>query len=714
MTDLTWYSKEKADEVFATKADLRALGPGQRGEKGDKGDPGERGLQGPQGERGPQGIPGERGERGDPGLPGATGAPGRDGERGPQGERGEKGEAGPAGKDGRDGTPADLSAYLTRTDAEQVYATKAALAAAQLAGGGSGNVDLSGYATKAELQQIQLTPGPKGDKGDAGPKGDPGADGKPGAPGRDGADGAPGLPGARGDKGEPGRDGAPGIQGERGPQGERGEKGDKGDPGERGLPGEKGDPGTPADLTNYVTQEQFRASVTDAEGKYVTRPEVSETYSTKAELRAYAQSALRGFAEKTELAAVKATADAALPAEDARNTFATKDELAKAQAGGQVDLSGYAKSADLQAVGDKVQAAAVAAEKARAAVDKLSVDTSPFHNGQRYSSPVTYYWPDYYNASKGTSKWVKALSAGNALGLVILNRNSGDWSTFDQDFKNQGERALAAGAKRVIFYIKTQYGVASLPDSDPARNGVPNPDKFTKEYILGQLKNCRDQYGDLCQGVFLDETINGWGDQAGRIPWYKDLVETIKATYGLQFYVVVNAGSNMSQDMCKVPFDTAMMFEQDASKWLNEDKNAPILPDHMAAYPSTRWWAVVHGVNQTNYRQVFEKADTLAISHLYITDGVLVEDPNRGGQWEPVGNPYQNPPSEQLTKLTRAWINGVLAAQLEIEGLKEELAALKAKVEAGGNVKNPFLVLGPNDPIPAGTPDDTVIIRREA
>lgn len=440
-----------------------------------------------------------------------------------------------------------------------------------------------------------------------------------------------------------------------------------------GQKGDKGDAVTPADLTNYVTLEQFRASVTDAESKYVTRPEASETYSTKAELQAYAQSALRGFAEKTELSAVKATADAALPVETARSTFATKDELAKAQAGGQVDLSGYAKSVDLQTVGDKAQAAAVAAEKAQSAVDKLSVDTSPFHNGQRYSSPVTYYWPDYYNAGKGTSKWAKALSAGNTLGLVILNRNSGDWSTFDQDFKNQGERALAAGAKRVVFYIKTQYGVASLPDGDPVRAGVPNADRFTKGYILGQLKNCRDQYGDLCQGVFLDETINGWGDQAGRIPWYKDLVETIKAMYGPQFYVVVNAGSNMSQDMCRVPFDTAMMFEQDASKWLNEDPDAPILPDHMAAYPSTRWWAVVHGVNQDNYRKVLEKADSLAISHLYITDGVLVEDPNHGGQWEPVGNPYQNPPSEQLTRLTRAWINGVLDVNLRVETIAEDL-----------------------------------------
>jgi hypothetical protein len=175
---------------------------------------------------------------------------------------------------------------------------------------------------------------------------------------------------------------------------------------------------------------------------------------------------------------------------------------------------------------------------------------------------------------------------------------------------------------------------------------------------------------------------------------------------------VVNCGSNMSPDVCALDFDTAMMFEQDASKFLTEDPNAPILPDHMKAYPSERWWAVVHGVTKNNYKQVFEKADTLPIGHLYITDGVLVEDPNRGGQWEPVGNPYANPPSAQLVHLTAAWIRGTLDMELTIEDLKAQIAELKKG--AGTPTKNPFLVLGPNDPIPAGTANDTVIIRREA
>ena len=63
---------------------------------------------------------------------------------------------------------------------------------------------------------IELTPGPKGDKGDPGEPGPQGLKGDPGEPGPQGLKGDPGEPGPKGDKGDPGKDGA---------------KGDKGDPG---------------------------------------------------------------------------------------------------------------------------------------------------------------------------------------------------------------------------------------------------------------------------------------------------------------------------------------------------------------------------------------------------------------------------------------------------------------------------------------------------
>ena len=492
--------------------------------------------------------------------------------------------------------------------------------------------------------------------------------------------------------------------------------------------------------TTYATKEEVtavRAAIPEAQdlSGYLTTESATATYATKADVEGVRSS-------------IPAAPDLSpyLTSDAASKAYATKADLAQAQAGGRVDLSGYVTAADADgkyATKDALSAtdakAAEASAKAATAVqpDALAAYATtealakvkqaaeaaaeavapPFRSGERYSSPVTYYWPDYYDEAKGTSKWAKALKAAGTLGIVILNKDSGNWDEKNEDFGKQASRALAAGARRAVFYVKTQYGVASLPSNDPARNGVPNPDKYTKEYILGQIAKFTEQYGDVAQGVFLDETINGWGAQAGRVQWYKDLIAAIREQYGQSFYIVVNAGSNMSPDMCALDFDTAMMFEQDAGKFLNEDQNAPVLPDHMRSYPSEKWWAVIHGVTKDNYRQVFEKLDTLPIGHAYITDGVLVEDPNRGGQWEPVGNPYANPPSEQLIRLTSSWIRGTLGLHLEVEDLKTQVEALKKaapQAGAGAGQAGKLLVLGPNDPVPAGTADDTVIIRREA
>lgn len=460
---------------------------------------------------------------------------------------------------------------------------------------------------------------------------------------------------------------------------------------------------------------------------YLTKTDAASTYATQAQVSTLS----------TSVSAAAATASAALPKTEAASTYATKAEVqtvstqvaSATQAATAADSKAIQAASKADSATRKAEAASAKAETAvqptaleaysrktelqtlQDQIEALIADQRPFRPGQRYSSPVTYYWPDYYNESKGTSKWAKALKAGNTLGLVILNKDSGNWDEKNEDFGKQAARALSAGAKRCVFYVKTQYGVASLPQSAEARRGVPNPDKYTKEYILGQIAKFTEQYGDVVGGVFLDEVINGWGAQASRVDWYKDLINTIRNEYGKGFYIVVNAGSNMSQQMCGLDFDTAMMFEQDAKKFLNEDPGTPILPDHMKAYPSDKWWAVIHGVTKNNYRQVFEKLDTLPIGHAYITDGVLVEDPNRGGQWEPVGNPYENPPSEQLIRLTSSWIHGTLDLHLTIEDLKAQIEELKKG--GAGAAKNPFLVLGPNDPIPAGTANDTVIIRRE-
>ena len=315
---------------------------------------------------------------------------------------------------------------------------------------------------------------------------------------------------------------------------------------------------------------------------------------------------------------------------------------------------------------------------------QVSIDTSPFKAGSRYYSPVTYYWPDYYKNE--LSQWSKVLKFGDSLGIVILNRNSGDWESYDQDFHTQGQLAKGAGAKRSIFYVKTQYGAAGNPEEWGV--GVPNADKYTKEYIIQELDYCRTHYPDIFDGVFLDEFINGWGHQEERVSWYKDLVDTIRARYGSQFLIVGNCGSNCSEAVLALDVDVFMSYESTADKYLHEDTSSPIHPAHMAKHPGTRFWHVVHDVTKENYLQVFEKAESLGIGHLYITDGKLVM--GEGGQWQPDVNPYAVAPSQWIEDVFTPWVKGVLDTRILAENLNERVANL----EVAGVGKTPTLSIG--------------------
>lgn len=72
-------------------------------------------------------------------------------------------------------------------------------------------IDTSQFATKEELQNISLTPGPKGDRGEPGPQGIPGEIGPQGLQGLQGPPGPKGETGERGPQGDVGPKGADGV-----------------------------------------------------------------------------------------------------------------------------------------------------------------------------------------------------------------------------------------------------------------------------------------------------------------------------------------------------------------------------------------------------------------------------------------------------------------------------------------------------------------------
>ena len=142
---------------------------------------------------------------------------------------------------------ADIEALKTKTDKDTVYDDSALKQRLEVLES-KPNIDTSQFATKLELQNVALSQGPKGDKGDPGPKGETGERGPQGDTGPRGADGLQGPQGLQGLQGERGRDGEPGPRGERGEQGPIGPAGPQGPIGLTGPKGADG-VGIPQKLT---------------------------------------------------------------------------------------------------------------------------------------------------------------------------------------------------------------------------------------------------------------------------------------------------------------------------------------------------------------------------------------------------------------------------------------------------------------------------------
>lgn len=131
---------------------------------------------------------------------------------------------------------AEIEILKTKTDKDTIYddsALKQRISALE----SKPNIDTSNLATKDELRNISLMPGPKGDKGETGERGPIGPQGL------QGLTGPKGETGERGPQGDAGPRGADGLQGPMGPQGLQGERGQDGQPGPRGERGEPGPQG---------------------------------------------------------------------------------------------------------------------------------------------------------------------------------------------------------------------------------------------------------------------------------------------------------------------------------------------------------------------------------------------------------------------------------------------------------------------------------------
>lgn len=195
---------------------------------------------------------------------------------------------------------AEIEALKTKTDKDTVYDDSALKQRLEVLES-KPEINMSNFATKQDLQNISLTPGPKGDKGETGergpigpigpqglqgltgPKGEDGERGPQGDTGPRGADGLQGPQGLQGIQGERGQDGQPGPKGERGEQGPIGQTGPAGSQGPQGIQGERGPKGENGrdgvGVPQKLTLSGNTLILSDGGGS-VTLPETSQNAST--------------------------------------------------------------------------------------------------------------------------------------------------------------------------------------------------------------------------------------------------------------------------------------------------------------------------------------------------------------------------------------------------------------------------------------------------
>ena len=246
--------------------------------------------------------------------------------------------------------------------------------------------------------------------------------------------------------------------------------------------------------------------------------------------------------------------------------------------------------------------------------------------GERRISPISYWYPDYHKAD---SKWNQAVTIDDNIGFVIINIDSGR-GTVQPEHIEQAKRAKAVGAS-VLIYLPTGYG------------------NFDKVDLLKRYQKYKADMSDLIDGIFFDETINGFSEQASLIPKYKELYKTIKQSGGGGTTIVANPGSNVAEELLDSA-DVFMNFESSADKYLERD----ITPDYCKRENSTKFWHCIYNVTKDNYRAVLEKADKEHVGHLY-----LVDNPS-----------YGSPASPWLQDAMRDWANKNISLAKRVEELK--------------------------------------------
>ncbi|MFN8514154.1 MAG: spherulation-specific family 4 protein [Chloroflexia bacterium] len=182
----------------------------------------------------------------------------------------------------------------------------------------------------------------------------------------------------------------------------------------------------------------------------------------------------------------------------------------------------------------------------------------PPTNGSRIAIP-SYFYP----SSESTSAWDRLNASAPAVGVAIINPNSGPGTEINQDYVDQVARTRQAHVL-VLGYVSTQYG---------QRDSGTVGDEIAAYYSWYQV-----------DGIFLDEAST----DCANLAYYQALYDAIKE-HGPAMKVAINPGTATNECYMGVA-DIVLTFEDTYANYV-ANYSAPAWTSNYAA---GRFWHLIH------------------------------------------------------------------------------------------------------------------------
>lgn len=249
--------------------------------------------------------------------------------------------------------------------------------------------------------------------------------------------------------------------------------------------------------------------------------------------------------------------------------------------------------------------------------------------GARRLAPVTYSWPKYWEAIEhARDVTANYLHNPQIAGPFIANPHSGVGTKKENDYELTLTTTAALGMVN-IAYVLTGWGGRAHSEI------IKEIDQFIEYYGRHRI-----------HGVFLDEAVNGWGDQASKVQGYVELYGKLRAKYGSAFYITANPGGNTVEGMLGAA-DTLMAFEQSAQRYIDDET---ICPGHYRGHNPLRFWHAVHNVTDVEQaKQVLNRASVSNVGMIWLTTDTFTGELGSESEWN---NPWDNAPDKDVLRET--------------------------------------------------------------